>query len=724
VRTLCPYVLLAATLVCTMEAFGDATMAEDSARFAGFWARLQAGDTVSAVHVLNPGLDSVGSGTASGNFVLAWLAFHRGLYVDVPVWLARGVPPELADHARWLHAQALRKTRDDATSDSLWLHLAMDTCSVYSGEACYRLGLRAADLQDFALLSTLAERCEHVACDIDKRQRLQCLAAALETKRGKSEAAVSRLRAAYLQGPATDEAARIRDELHRYAKRHGYSPRELTAEELQEELQGLAQAGAWKTGLSRVTQLMQTPAGPRNADVLGHFKGRFESGMRRHRDAVTTLQNHLKRFAASPWRRQSLYYLGRSAYLSDQDSLAVAALKELAGDSSDTALRCSALDWLGTLFRDRGRPADAVRAYLRWDSLSGGHDPDCLWRLGWALWEADRKADAAEPWLRLAWRDERSDWTPAALYWSARALAAGGHTALADSVRLELERSFPRSYYSVVNPVSCPDSLIMSRPLDVPSLGQIAASGGEHARKLALLTAMRLPDLALKEWPAAAAELPESDGLTWWKVRLLLWNDDRFGAWTVALSKLNFYLRTAGARPAEFSSLAYPLEYHGTIADLCAPSGLDPYFVTALICQESHFNPDAVSLVGAVGLMQLMPATAKREARKLRMHYSASKLRDPEFNLRLGIAHLASLFQDFAGDTLLVLAAYNAGPSAAQAWFEEFGDGPRDAFVERIPFRETRLFIKRNIEHKAAYQRLYPQLVQEPVATPSAVNGR
>ena len=723
VRIRCLTALLVGLLASSAGVSCGASLAEDSARFAACWARLQAGDTASAAAMLEAGSDSGHSG-ATANFFLAWLALKQGRYAEVPASVARGVPAELADHARWMEAEALRRTGNDAAAEPLWQSLAGDTCSVRAGEACYLLAKGASDLRDFDRLVNLTERCEQLGCDVLRRQELERLTAAVETEEGRHEAAVKRLRRAYLAAPATVEAARIRDELRHYARRHDYAPPDLTGEELQTELEGFVQANAFKSGLSRVTQLMQSPAGPRNADILGYFKGSFESGMRRHRDAVATLRDHHRRFPQSPWRNQTLYYLGRSAYFRDQDSLALAALNELAGDSADSALRASALDLLGTLHRDRERPEEAVRVYLLWDSLSGGHDPECLWRLGWAFWEANRKSDAAEAWLRLAPRDERSDWTPAALYWSARALGDGGSSTAAESLRFELGRRFPRGYYSVINPSQCADSLIMEIPLAVPSLDEIAASGGNHARKLALLAAMRLADLALMEWPAAAAELSVSDGLTWWKVRLLLWNDDRDGAWMVVLLKLGYYIRAAGPRPPEFSSLVYPLEYRTTVAAFSAQYGLDPYFVMALICQESHFNVDAVSPAGAIGLMQLMPATAKRQARKLDLTYSAAKLHDPDFNLRLGIAYLADLFPDFGNDTLLVLAAYNAGPSAAQAWFEEFGDCPRDVFVERIPYRETRLFIKRNIEHKAAYQRLYPKIAEEPVATPSTIQSR
>jgi soluble lytic murein transglycosylase len=700
-----------------------ASLAEDSTRFAACWSRLQAGDTTSAIAMLAAESDS-DHDKAAANFFLAWLALRQRRFADVPAILARGVPPELADHARRLEAEALSRAGNDAAADSLWRLLAFDTCSVHAGEACYRLAKRASDLPDFDLLMDLSERCELLGCEVSRRQEIAGLAAAIEVEKGRHEAVVKRLRSAYLAAPATAEGMRIRDELLHYARRHGYKPPDLTADELQSEMEGLAQANAFKSGLSRVIQLMQSPAGPKNAELLGHFKGRFESGLRRHRDAVRTLHDHHRRFPQSPWRSQTLYYLGRSAYLTDQDSLALTALNGLAADSLESTWRTSALDLLGTLHRDRGRPEEAVRAYLRWDSLSGGREPECLWRLGWALWEANRKGDAADVWLRLTKRDERSDWTAGALYWCARTLDDEGRTASAESLRFELERRFSRGYYSVISPSRLADSLIVEVPLAVPSLDEIAASGGEHARKFSLLAALRLADLALLEWPVATAEVPPSDGLTWWKARLHLWDGDLDSAWRLVLSKLGFYIRAAGARPEDFFALVYPLEWRTTIAALSAQHGLDPYFVLALICQESHFDADAVSPAGAVGLMQLMPATAKRQTRKLGLSYSAARLRDPDLNLRLGVAHLADLFRDFSGDTLLVLAAYNAGPSAAQAWFEEFGDCPRDVFVERIPYRETRLFIKRNIEHKAAYQRLYPRFAQEAVATPSSPHGQ
>lgn len=695
-------------------------LAQDSARFAGFYTRLQAGDTAAAIRVLSQTEDSISDHAVSRtNFLLASLFLEQGKFGEALEYLAREIPTELTDHATRYRITVLSKQGRDSETGNLWRALVTDSCSVYVCEACLALAKSNARSSDTLPLQNCENWCVRNRCTPEDQQVIQRFIAESEAAEGEHAAAVERLRSALLAAPSTNEAKTIRELLTKFRQKYGYTPRDLTPQELSRECEKLAEANANKTGLQRVQQLMQSPLGPAHADLLTYYKGRFESGLRRHRDAIATLRDHGRRFPGSALRNAARYYLGRSAYFLDQDTLAISSLTQVMEDSSDVFFRGRALDLLGILYRDRHRYQEAARAYLMWDSLGGGSDPECLWRLGWALWEADRKPEAAKAWLRLAERDLQSDWTPGAYYWSARAFQAAGQIALSDSLELALEKHFPFSYYSVINPRRISDSQFISRPLNVPSLDEIASSGGDHARRFAFLAAMRLPELALREWPSAADEMGNSDGMQWWKAQLHLWNQDRPAAWSAAWPELGVYVRSAGERPSDFLRLIYPFEYAGTIVSQAQRYGLDPYFVMALICQESHYHADAVSSVGAVGLMQLMPATAKREARKLGLTYSSAKLRDPEFNLQIGIAHLAHLFADFDNDTVLVLAAYNAGPSAAQAWYEEFGNISRDAFIERIPYRETRLFVKRNIEHQAAYRRLYPNLGIGDVAKPT-----
>lgn len=138
---------------------------------------------------------------------------------------------------------------------------------------------------------------------------------------------------------------------------------------------------------------------------------------------------------------------------------------------------------------------------------------------------------------------------------------------------------------------------------------------------------------------------------------------------------------------------------------------LDPALLHALIRQESAFNPDAHSRAGARGLMQLMPATAKKIARELEIkgHSTDRLTEDPYHNLILGGAYLNDMLSRYQGSMVMALAAYNAGPHRVDKWLEENGDPRRsldDAidWIEAIPFSETRNYVQRILETLPIYR--------------------
>ena len=133
--------------------------------------------------------------------------------------------------------------------------------------------------------------------------------------------------------------------------------------------------------------------------------------------------------------------------------------------------------------------------------------------------------------------------------------------------------------------------------------------------------------------------------------------------------------------------------------------GLEPAYVYGLIRQESRFVTDARSGVGASGLMQVMPATAKWTARKIGMDYGPELLTDREANLKLGTSYLKLVLDDFAGSQPLAAAAYNAGPSRSRRW----RDGPvleAAIWAENIPFNETRDYVKKVLSNATFYSAL------------------
>ena len=141
-------------------------------------------------------------------------------------------------------------------------------------------------------------------------------------------------------------------------------------------------------------------------------------------------------------------------------------------------------------------------------------------------------------------------------------------------------------------------------------------------------------------------------------------------------------------------------------------NGIEPALLFALIRQESQFDEQARSPVGALGLMQLMPATAQEVARKNNISHRAAMLTvQPDHNVRLGTLFLGELLRRYDGSLPLTLAAYNAGPGRVSRWLREVGD-PRtgeisvEDWVERLDIYETRNYVQRILEARAVYQNI------------------
>lgn len=135
---------------------------------------------------------------------------------------------------------------------------------------------------------------------------------------------------------------------------------------------------------------------------------------------------------------------------------------------------------------------------------------------------------------------------------------------------------------------------------------------------------------------------------------------------------------------------------------------VDPYLVFALIRTESQFESDATSSRGAVGLMQIMPETARWSARQLGIKdYKDSQLADPKVNIQIGCWYLSNLSHEFQDQQPLVIAAYNAGRGNVREWLVQgIWDGSLDN-VQNIPFPETRSHVKRVLNDYDIYRTIY-----------------
>ncbi len=152
----------------------------------------------------------------------------------------------------------------------------------------------------------------------------------------------------------------------------------------------------------------------------------------------------------------------------------------------------------------------------------------------------------------------------------------------------------------------------------------------------------------------------------------------------------------------------YPFPYQSLIFQYAIANEVDPFLVAGLIRTESKFIPHARSPKGAIGLMQIMPETGSWVAEQLKMkEYSPNYLDDPETNIRLGIWYLALLTREFAGNEVLLLAAYNGGIGNVRQWMRQYGWSLQFSDINQIPFRETREYVGKVLRDRKCYQELY-----------------
>jgi TolA-binding protein len=687
--------------------------AADSIRAMQYWGYLQAGDTISAQNVLSdasspasPAWDKL------ANYLSAFIEYSDSNYSVVPTLLDLGVPEELADHAHWLRAMALKDLGQPHLAGIYWRKLVDSDLSDYREIALEELFADAQTRGTLDTLQVLARLARESSVSKELQQRIDVEVAGYLSIAGQHTDATQILRTAYLLSPGSEPGRNAQETLKKYSVRFGFTPPQPDWKGEWEEVEQLEATGQKGAAFEKIEELRKRGRYAVNDEMMIARQTRLAIALRRHGDAKNLAQQHVKQFPNSSYRDEMLFSLTRAAYLMDEDDLAIRTAETLARTGTDRKRIGETWRLIGLLHIDRDRPADAADAFDKWVKAAAGGDgaDDALWNRGWAKYLSGQYAQAAIDFMQLVKSYPNSGYVPIGMYWSSRAYDKAGNAFKSDSLCGALQAKLPYSYYSMLNckmsPQPNPDTL----DFNVLNLDQLAATGGKHTRAFAQLTALGLWEVALREWPKVQEECGKRDDVAWWRPLLYWKSGQRFEAWRWIVRELREEASSEGKRPPDFFKLWYPLDYEPLILDLCDKYHVDPYLALGVICQESHFDERIVSPSGAIGLMQLMPATAQEQARKIGQGLRTDDLYYGPRNLEIGIAHLADLMENLGGDTVLTLCAYNAGINAARRWQSEFGSADKDVFVERIPYRETRLYVKYIMQHMAAYRRLYPNL--------------
>ena len=273
----------------------------------------------------------------------------------------------------------------------------------------------------------------------------------------------------------------------------------------------------------------------------------------------------------------------------------------------------------------------------------------------------------------------REEWR----YWDAVALRQTGQEASANAA-LEI-LSTERSYYGFLAADELGKPYVLEHePLAAndPALAQVASKPGiERARELFLVG---LEGRGRSEWDAAIRGMTRDEKT---QAAILA---DRWGWHSRAIAVAS----SLGAY--DDLAIRYPLPWQDLFETSSTAASIDPTWAYGVARSESLFMRDVRSSAGAIGLMQLMPTTGKRVAKQLQLPYAGlATLTDPAANIRLGTSYLGQMAERFGGHRVLATAAYNAGPHRVDQWLPESGPADARAWIENIPFNETRSYVKR-----------------------------
>ncbi len=339
---------------------------------------------------------------------------------------------------------------------------------------------------------------------------------------------------------------------------------------------------------------------------------------------------------------------------------------------------------------------------------------DALWRLGWLHYQQGAWKDAVAAFDSLAGTGSGHDWQNRARYWKARALERMDRVDEAQTVYEQVAAEWSMTYYGQLSesrlrrPRSAerqPREHLTNPVMNGPASPAFRAN--VHFQKAMELSTLGLRREAREELLVVKEHYHDQPKTLYALARHMLELGD-FEA-PIVIAK-QYFREPLERRWVSFDSplwrMAYPMGYMPQIRRYAA-SHVDPLLVAGIIREESLYNPKALSSVGAAGLMQLMPRTANRVARRLGLvPVDREDLLQGEMNVRLGVAYVGQLSRDYQGNLIRAVAAYNAGPAAVKRWIAKFGDRDPDEFVELISYRETRRYVKRVLTSYRIYKTL------------------
>ena len=530
---------------------------------------------------------------------------------------------------------------------------------------------------------------------------------------------------------------------------NGVEVPELAPEELYERGRNLYRANQYDKAVETFAKLLalQPPYSDRPEVLLHAGIALFNLG--RRTEAAAMLEKLTQEFPRDQRVPEALYWLGKSYSKLGERDKGVQAFRKILDSYSGSEWADDALFLTGNIYREADDLKKALAFYgrLATEYPESKFADSALWWKAWACYGAGEYRKAEQTLQELVLRYPKSFLVNQARYWQGRISEKTGSKAKAAAYYGNVLKRAPYTYYgyragerltgikssdaavrteeaafavSACEDGPCPDDSAGSSDTDdgppvwADEALKTLAAEPSFTKSLELLY-LDMKKEAAAELSMLQARQPRKRGALLGLSKTFFELGDYYRSLMLVLTNYERYLDgKAGDTPRDFWLLAYPQGYWDSIASYSRKYGQDPFFIAAIIREESQFHAEALSPAGARGVMQVMPATGAWVAQMIRVPgFDPNRLFDSDTAINIGTWYIGHLMKRFKGDALFTAAAYNAGPEAVFAWLARNGHNTeRDEFVESIPFSETRGYVKKVMRNYAEYKRIYGRTVE------------
>ena len=457
-----------------------------------------------------------------------------------------------------------------------------------------------------------------------------------------------------------------------------------------------------------------------------YYIGRAYHRQRKYDLALKEYNKIVSLYPASGYLTRALYHSTLCYRRKGQPHLAEKHLIAFIEKYSWSALADDASYDLGWVQENEKKYDKAIASYRRLTTQYTNSNwlPRAYWRIGWIQFRNERYAECIETFTTLMKGFPADSFAKAARFWLAKTYERQNQLKAAETTYREIAKA-SHWYYSArakehlkrlrakTDGSVTPEILAAPRArvtLDSPAWKNI---GSKKTPRVAQLMHLKLFEDALTELKGLVKRDNPNLRDNYYNLILCLEKLKKFQQARGYADRLSRFQPLRGKNntiPIELYRLLYPLYYTDHLQKHTTNYEIDPLFVAAMIREESSYNADIVSYAGAVGLMQIMPATGRELASRLKIpRFNTKMLYDPDINIQMGSWYMKSLMNQFDNDHALVAGAYNGGPGRMRRWIKGKQIPDLDEFIEDIGIDQTRRHIKKVIDSYIIYQELYPK---------------